>query len=284
MNPPSTFEQAVDAIVAGDLRTLERALLDVPELIRARSTREHQATLLHYVAANGVEDERQKTPPNIVRIAEFLLDSGADVNATAAMYGGKATTIGLAATSIHPEKAGVQEALMQLLLDRGATLDPTLISACLANGRSRAAEWLAEHGADIDLEAAAGLGRLDRVQSLFDDNENPRPPTTQLQLERGFLWASEYGHNDVIEFLLQRGVPVNAAADTGQTALHWAVIGGQVETITLLLSHGANLEARNRYGGTALGQAMWSHAHSNGGVNYRAAIDALLKAGALPET
>ena len=37
-----------------------------PELIRQRSSREHRSTLLHYVSANGIEDFRQRTPPNIV--------------------------------------------------------------------------------------------------------------------------------------------------------------------------------------------------------------------------
>jgi ankyrin repeat protein len=35
-----------------------------------------------------------------------------------------------------------------------------------------------------------------------------------------------------------------------------------VRTIKLLLNHGADLEARNSYGGTALGQALWSAVHS----------------------
>jgi hypothetical protein len=66
----SQFEAAADAVVNGDLATLERLLREDPELIRAHSTREHQATLLHYVAANGVEDFRQKTPPNAVEVLE----------------------------------------------------------------------------------------------------------------------------------------------------------------------------------------------------------------------
>ena len=51
----SAFERAVSAIVTGDAVTLERVLRDHPKVIRARSTREHGGTLLHYVTANGVE-------------------------------------------------------------------------------------------------------------------------------------------------------------------------------------------------------------------------------------
>ena len=61
-SPVSTFEAAVDAIVNGDLTRLEKLLNENPKLARARSTRDHRSTLLHYVSANGVEDFRQKTP------------------------------------------------------------------------------------------------------------------------------------------------------------------------------------------------------------------------------
>src|ERR1043166_7236866 len=118
----STFELAVDAIVGGELEQLSELLRDDPALVHARSAREHRATLLHYVGANGVEDDRQKTPANIVAIAQLLLDRGAQVDATAHMYGGDATTLGLTATSIHPFKAGVLEPLIDLLVERGAEI------------------------------------------------------------------------------------------------------------------------------------------------------------------
>src|SRR5690349_19296504 len=68
-SPISRFDQAVDAIVAGDEAALARLLREDPSLVRARSTRDHRSTLLHYVSANGVEDFRQRTPKNIVRVA-----------------------------------------------------------------------------------------------------------------------------------------------------------------------------------------------------------------------
>jgi hypothetical protein len=45
------FEAAVDAVVSGDVATLERLLQANPALARARSTRAHHSTLLHYVGA-----------------------------------------------------------------------------------------------------------------------------------------------------------------------------------------------------------------------------------------
>jgi ankyrin repeat protein len=283
-SPVSHFELAADAIVNGDTARLERVLREHPDLIRARSTRRHQATLLHYISANGVEGYRQKTPNNIWQIAELLLRAGADVNAVADVYGGS-TTLALVATSLHPERAGAQNALLQLLLDRGATLDPVacsaklIVTACLANGRVQAAEFLAQRGARLDLEGAAGLGRLDVVETLLDES-SPAPASPTIQIERALLWACEYGRNPVIEFLLRRGVPLQSMADTGQTALHWAVIGGHLDTINLLRQRGASLEAKNAYGGTALGQALWSALYSDDGMKYLPAIETLLKAGA----
>jgi ankyrin repeat protein len=285
-SPVNYFELAADAIVMGNTATLERLLRENPELIRAHSTRRHQATLLHYVSANGIEGYRQKTPKNIVPIAELLLQSGADANASADVYGGS-TTLALVATSLHPERAGVQDALLQLLLDHGATLDSPerpaarIVNTCLANGRAHAAEFLAQRGANLDLEAAAGVGRLEVVKSFFDENGTLTASATNAQMEHGFLWACEYGQNEVVEFLLQRGVSPQTQANTGQTALHWAVIGGHVNTIDLLLARGAPLEAKNAHGATALGQALWSALHAeDGSIDYVPVIETLIKAGA----
>jgi ankyrin repeat protein len=266
-SPEDHFELAADAIGTGDLATLEKSLHEHPALIRARSTRRHQATLLHYVSANGIEGYRQKTPHNIVAIATHLLRAGADVNATAEVYGGS-TALTLVATSVHPERAGVQEALLQLLIDHGATLGEGLLTACLANGRLHAAEFLAQRGAPLDLESAAGLGRLDVVENFFDKGSTQR--------ERALLWAAEYGRNAVVEFLLDRGVPIQTQANTGQTALHWAVIGGHADTITLLIKRGADLAAKNAYGGTPLGQAQWCALNGDPKINY-SQITALLR-------
>jgi hypothetical protein len=189
------FEAAADAIVSGDMPALKRLLEETPGLAQ-RSTREHRATLLHYTSANGVEGYRQKTPKNIVQIADLLLKSGAAVDAEADVYGGGSTTLGLAATSVHPEAAGVQEPLLQVLLDHGASIDkpdpagskPLAVVACLANGRPRAGEFLARHGAQLELDSAAGLGRMDVVGTFFDSDGRLKPPATKRHLLNGFLW------------------------------------------------------------------------------------------------
>jgi ankyrin repeat protein len=283
------FEAAADAIVRGDASTLKRLLREEPGLIRMRSTREHGATLLHYVSANGVEGYRQKTPKNIVQIAEILLEAGAEVDAKADVYGGGCTTLGLAATSVHPDHAGVQDALLQTLLDHGASMDQrsiagngqSVVIGCLANGRPKAAEFLASRGAHVDLAGAAALGRLDVVKTFFsEDISSLKPNATQEQVQQGFRYACGYGEKSVVEFLLDKGVDLAVHSGDGQTPLHWAVIGGHPEIVKLLLRHNPPLETENMYGGTVLGQALWSTAHGGDLSAYVTILEALVAAGA----
>jgi hypothetical protein len=270
------FEAAADAVVDGDLGTLARLLGADPGLVRARSTRRHRATLLHYVGANGIEGFRQRTPPNVVDVTAALLDAGADVDATAQMYGSDDTTIGLAATSIHPVTAGVLEPLLAFLLSRGATVGDghggaawsSLINGCHANGRPAAAEFLAaraaERGIDLDLEAAAGVGRLDLVERAFAADGRLIGATPD-QMRDGFTWACEYGRTAVVVALLRHGQPVDARLPKhhGQTGLHWAAWGGHADTVRALLAAGASVDIQDdRFGGTALGWAL--HAWSGG--------------------
>jgi hypothetical protein len=115
------FEAAVDAVVAGDLPTLTHMLDERPELATMRSRFGHGSTLLHYVAANGVETYRQVTPLNAADVASLLIARGADVNAEAGMYGGRARTLGLMMTSDHPWRAGVQQEIARVLKAAGGT-------------------------------------------------------------------------------------------------------------------------------------------------------------------
>jgi Ankyrin repeats (3 copies) len=274
------FETAADAIVQGDIKTLAKLLKQDPKLVHAKSTRQHAATLLIYTSANGVENYRQKSPKNIVKITKLLLDSGADIEATADVYGGGCTTLGLAATSVWPERAGVQKPLLKLLLDRGAKMEPdpiagnkhSLITACIANGRPKAAACLADRGAKVDFVGAAALGRVDLLKKF-------KKPAKR-DFDDGFVYACGYGQKNSVEYLLTRGADLKAHMGDGQTAAHYAVIGGHRKILKLLLPHHPPLEAKNRYGGTVLGQAMWSAAHGGDPDNYIAIFKTLIRAGA----
>src|SRR5712692_11812152 len=212
-SPVFQFESAVEAVITGDLAALESLLRDNPELVRARSTRithfdppVHRATLLHYVAANGVEGYRQKTPENAVEIATTLLQAGAEVDALADMYGGLYTTMSMLVSSCHPAKAGVQVALVETLLDFGAAVEPrgsdkwgSPLMTALAFGYQSAAEALVRRGARVDnIAAAAGLGRLADAERLLATADAE-------SRHRALALAAQHGHAAIVRLLLDAG-------------------------------------------------------------------------------
>lgn len=299
----SEFEQAADAVVHGDLAALDALLKRNPELTQARSRRTHRATLLHYIAANGVEDFRQKTPPNAEEIAQRLIDAGADVNALADTYGRGLyqTTMNLLVSSTHPAEAGLQSALVEVLLDHGAAINGledngSPILTALAFGYRDAADTLARRGARIDhVVVAAAVGRLDLVREWVIDPDTlakepgpyrgpywvhiPGDPTGQIEL--ALVWACKFGRADVVEFLLERGVSAGAMDNDGMTALHWASARGLMPIIETLLERGAPLEVRNTWGGTVLDSTCWFAVNAPmPDVDYPRVIARLLQAGA----
>jgi len=293
------FEAGADAIVTGDEATLKRVLRASPKLIQARSDREHRATLLHYTAANAVESYRQKTPKNIVRIAKILLETGAEVDVDLD-YGTLrkrypertgSTTLGLAATSCHPAIAGVQIPLLEILIRYGACVDGipggwNPVIAALHNGRGAAAAYLAKRGARLDLEGAAGVGRLEVVKSFFNRDGSLKSNATEQQRDLGCMWACQYGDASVVDALMEMGVDVSAQPH-GETALHWAAYGGHAAVVKILLKHSAPPNAKDRrFNGTTLGWALygWCDAAPEADRNgYYEVVSRLIAAGATVE-
>ena len=224
--PAARFEAAADAVVEGDETALSQLLTDDPSLTRARSTRAHHATLLHYVSANGVEDFRQRSPRNAAAIATALLAAGAQADAPANTYGGGPwqTTLNLLVSSVHPARARVQEALVDTLIDHGAAVDGVAddgspLLTALAFHYAGAAHALARRGARVDtLAAAAGLGDESRVQSFLASGVVQRgahramprwlPLSRDADAHRALAltWAAAFGHRRVVELLADAGI------------------------------------------------------------------------------
>ena len=270
------FEEAADAIIAGDIPKLRALLSAHPELIHERSTRGHHAPLLHFISANGIEGYRQITPPNIVEVAKILLDAGAEVEAESEAYGGGSKALGLVATSAHPRLAGVQIPLIDLLLEHGAVTDGKDVDAALANGCPEAARALVERGAPVDsIIEAAGVGRFDLVRSMAGS-------ATKKELETALIMAAHYGGLEIVEYLIELGVDV--APPSGMSALHQAAGRADLDMVRLLIARGAPLEMRNAYGGTVLDSTLWFAYHVSpaefASRDYPAVIDALIAAGA----
>ena len=128
--------------------------------------------------------------------------------------------------------------------------------AALHNGRGEAAAFLAKCGARLDLEGAAGVGRLDVVKGFFKRDGSLRVSATAGQMESGFMWACEYGRTSVVAFLLEKGMRVGARPH-GETGLHWAAYGGHASIVELLLERKATVGLKDkRYENTPLGWAL----------------------------
>ncbi len=290
----SAFEAAARAIVRGDRPTLERLLLEHPGLVRARSTREHRATLLHYVSANGVEGFRQMSPTNSAEIAKILLSAGAEVDAEADVYEGACTPLGLVATSAPPFNAGVQQEVIDVLLDHGARVDRPglagrrdgLIRACLANGQPKAAEYLATRGAPLDLPGAAGLGRVDALKTFFGEDGALNRRASHAQLLEGFSLASAYGRADAVTFLLDQGIDVDTELPghgAGHKGLHVAAFHGHVNVVSILLRRGASVDPIDKTWGTppiVWALTGWSRKPAEMAERYYDVVSRLVAAGA----
>jgi ankyrin repeat protein len=264
-SPRWRFERAVEAVIDGDLTTLKQLLRDDPDLIRARSTRVthsdppvHGAMLLHYIAANGVEGYRQRSPANAADVARTLIDSGADPDALCNMYGGECTTMALLVSSSPPQNAGVQVPVLKVLIDAGASITPTgegnwtsPVITALVFGMTDAAKTLADRGAPIDsLAAAAGLGRIADVKKML-------PAATADDRHRALALAAQLGEIEAVKILLDAGEDPNRFNPPGMHAhtppLHQAVAAGHLDVVKLLIDRGARLDIRDTlYQGTPL--------------------------------
>jgi ankyrin repeat protein len=267
--PHPHFDDAVAALVAGDLRRLDDLLGRYPELVHARTNLEPPyhyftgATLLHHVAWNP--SRREPVPPNIVDITRHLIDRGADVNAMT-LGRSAGTTMGLLVTSKEASDANVSGPLMQLLLDHGATLDLgtsetvipewgalNVLDVALSNYATRAAEKLIELGAKPDVCVAAALGRMDLLRAQFDPEGHLRARPFRRGREMSerdaiglaMLFAYVNQRTDALDFLLEKDGNWDMTGVNNGTALHRAAWEGNLPMVQRLVSLGADVSNRD---------------------------------------
>src|SRR5258706_6687959 len=127
------------------------------------------------------------------------------------------------------------------------------LQAAAHTGSRDMALFLLERGARIDLFAVTMLGQLAMLQSAIDTF----PGSLHVRGAHGIPLLSHaiVGNapaKPVLDYLLAKGVHVNAAANNGMTALMQAVQTGQRETVQLLLSQGADPKLKAKNGNSAL--------------------------------
>jgi hypothetical protein len=201
--------------------------------------------LLWFVAGNPVR--RERLGANIGEIANAIIQTAKRVSADSLQYQ-LDSTLGLVVTGRVPRESGVQRALMDVLIDAGAsTAGPP--HGALSGRNLEAAERLIERGGQWTLAAALCLGQLNKARDLA---KGSTPFDRQLALAA----ASLNGNAEALNMLLGLGVDVNAYSaglHSHATALHHAVDSGSLEAVQVLVEAGASLSTTDRvYHGTPL--------------------------------
>jgi len=279
--PDPKFGEAVEAMIAGDLEQLRGLIAANPELVRARTNLEPPygyftgATLLHHVAWNP--SRPSPVPANVVEIARLLLDRGADVDAMT-LGRSAGTTMGLIVTSRMASEANVSGPLIELLLQRGATLDlgtsatvipdwgpRNILDVALSNHARRAAEKLIELGAKPDMIVAAALGRMDLLRSFFGGDgrllDLPRRHGKLLSerdaIGLAMLFAYVNRHVEAVDFLLEKDGNWNMTGVNNGAVMHRAAWDGDLAMVQRLVAKGADISNRdNPFNSTPLSWAQ----------------------------
>jgi ankyrin repeat protein len=77
------------------------------------------------------------------------------------------------------------------------------------------------------------------VRRLIEAGE-PIDASDVGMLRTPLLWAAEYGHTDLVRFLLDRGADIEDRADEGESPLMLAAFGGHRDAVQVLLERGAD--------------------------------------------
>ena len=249
------LDQFFAAIEGREVAAVRALLTADPSLARERHS--SGGTPLHAVVGD----------PELVRL---LLDHGADPNAR---------DVGDNATPLHVAAAGAPLESVRLLLDAGADVngfgdlhESDVIGWAVGDGvdvRNDVVALLLERGARHHIFSAIGMGDLDLVQSIVEENPDAlarrRSRFEQRQTPLHFALAAPDGlrtkpaQYDIAELLIELGADIEAEDARDRTPLAVAMLHGDARAMQLLESAGAKQpEAINAASGTDRVTAMRS--------------------------
>ena len=265
MSLDDSFREAVAAIDAGNVESVEHLITATPALVRARLTspgpwlREkvgkaldgffQRPYLLWFVAEDPVR--KGTLPDNIAAVARTIIDAArreSDGNLQEQLD----YALSLVSWSWIARERGVQLDLIDVLVDAGADFDGNQNNA-LVNGNFAAAEHLVKRGANLTLAVALCLGWWNDVDRLL-------PTVNDKQKQFAFVLSALHGNAAAMRRMIAAGADVNApgALYSHGTPLHHAVSSGSLEAVKVRVEAGANVNAVDTaWEATPLGWAQY---------------------------
>lgn len=234
---------------------------------------------LNAVDAGGTSVLLTATVRGHAQLAHFLLDKGADPNVETAGYtvlhwvAGKWETGFTTDYSYAPGTTaewaavvGLREGKLDLLkelLARGADLNARLVKGPPRSGRTLFKNELLRGATPFYLAALAGDVEVMRLllASGADPHAAASDGTTPLMVAAGLAHQDnesripERRYLEAVKLLVGLGADIQAVNNEGWSALHGAAYVGHQTVVAYLVEQGAGLNAKTKYGQTALGIA-----------------------------
>lgn len=279
--PPPALERVSAPYPAGGMTAL---------LFAARQNDLDSAAILITAGAGANDAASDGSTPLFVavlnghfKLATFLLDHGANPNA--ADQKGEAPLY--AAVDLHdldwstrsapPREAMDSLEMIKVLLDRGANPNARVTKKIPLRGNAMFdRRWLNTNGVTPLIRAALS-GDAELMRLLLAHGADPKITTADhtdaLMVAAGIGWTEGITRGSTLDALEATKVcleicgDINAANDTGYTALLGAAGRGANEVVKFLVEHGANLDAKARGGLSAVDVAMGRRAGSNATVH-----------------
>lgn len=217
---------------------------------------------------NGLTALHQAAAQGAIKIIEVLVAHKADTNAID--DAGYTPLHGAIRYGIGKGGIGVVEVLAKHGANANIQNGPdgkTLLHEAISEDKIDIIQLLLSHGADVNavskhgatsLHFAASQGTTKIAELLLANNAdlNARDSWGNTPLHNAIRSGLRTQGIGIIQVLVKRGANINTKNDRdGKTPFHVAVSKGDVEVVRLLLSHGADVNARDKYGATSLHSA-----------------------------
>jgi ankyrin repeat protein len=202
-------------------------------------------------------------------IARLLLEAGADVNQwfSEDCFPDYGYALHIALTeqisALHNRPGYSPEKMVQLLLEYGAD-----VNGATTLGRTPlhwASNYYGKCGADLvrllletgeadvnamDLEGKTPLyfattGEITDILIAYGAQENFTKQSKEKDPLRNAILDNDH---KLLKNLIKRGVDINSPDENGNTALHMAASGGYLQSMTILLAAGADVNIKNKQG------------------------------------